>query len=150
MNFLKHFHDKKVPATPPESTSDSIEPKTANDTAPHKLTRGGRNLIILGVASILIAILATTVGLLIYHVSGDIYLDRSRPGFLPDEEEVEQNIEQKPAEYQFESSGKLTPETIDEYIEHYNKELQAIDAYEKPFDENVLSDEYLGIPSDSD
>ena len=56
-----------------------------------KMTHGGRNLVILGVAATVIAIITTGVSLLIYHNSGDIYLDRSRPGFLPDEEEAEED-----------------------------------------------------------
>ena len=50
------------------------------------MTTGGRNLVLLGVGSILIAFIMTGVSLAVYHNSGDIYLDRSRPGFLPDEE----------------------------------------------------------------
>ena len=51
------------------------------------LTPGARNLIILGVAAVLIAITTTSVALAIYYFSGDYILDRSRPGFLPDAEE---------------------------------------------------------------
>ena len=42
------------------------------------------------------------------------------------------------------NSGKST---VEEYLEKMQVEVQAIDAYEKPFDENVLSDERLGIPN---
>ena len=35
--------------------------------------------------------------------------------------------------------------TIEEYLEKIQVEVRAIDAYEKPFDENVLLDERLGI-----
>ena len=111
-----------------------------------KMAHGGRNLVILGVVSTAIAIVATGVSLLIYHNSGDIYLDRSRPGYLPDEEEIEEEGE-KEEEYIFEKSGKLTAEVIEEYLEKIKVEMNAIDAYEEPFDENVLSDERLGIPS---
>lgn len=110
-----------------------------------KMTHGGRNLVILGIASTVIAIVTTGVSLLIYHNSGDIYLDRSRPGYLPDEDEIEEG-ENEEEEYSFEKSGKLTMETIEEYLEKLQVEVRAVDAYEKPFDENVLSDERLGIP----
>ena len=56
-----------------------------NDTKQKKPILGGRNLLILGIISVLIAVTTTGVSLAIYHYSGDIYLDRSRPGFLPDE-----------------------------------------------------------------
>lgn len=111
-----------------------------------KMTHGGRNLVILGIASTLIALITTGVSLVVYHNSGDIYLDRSRPGYLPDEEEIEEEGE-KEEEYIFEKTGKLTAAIIEEYLEKMQVEVRAIDAYEKPFDENVLSDERLGIPN---
>lgn len=111
-----------------------------------KMTHGGRNLVILGIASTLIALITTGVSLVVYHNSGDIYLDRSRPGYLPDEEEIEEEGE-KEEEYIFEKTGKLTAAIIEEYLEKMQVEVRAIDAYERPFDENVLSDERLGIPN---
>ncbi len=111
-----------------------------------KMTHGGRNLVILGIASTLIALITTGVSLVVYHNSGDIYLDRSRPGYLPDEEEIEEEGE-KEEEYIFEKTGKLTAAIIEEYLEKMQVEVRAIDAYEKPFDENVLSDDRLGIPN---
>ena len=53
------------------------------------MNKGGKNLVILGILAIFIAILTSSISLIIYHNSGDIYLDRSRPGFLPDEKEEE-------------------------------------------------------------
>ena len=107
-------------------------------------TDGGRNLVLLGVASIVVSMATTGVSLAIYHNSGDIYLDRSRPGYLPDEQEIEE--EDKQEQYIFDKTGKITMEVIDEYLERLQVDVRAIDAYEKPFDENVLSDEKLGIP----
>ena len=111
-----------------------------------KIMHGGRNLVILGVVSTVLAVMTTGVSLAIYHNSGDIYLDRSRPGYLPDEEEIENEEENEVEEYSFEKSGKLTVEILAEYLERLQAEIKAIDAYEQPFDENVLSDERLGIP----
>lgn len=109
-----------------------------------RMTRGGRNLMILGVVSTVIAVVTTCLSLLIYHNSGDIYLDRSRPGFLPDDEEIkESEIEEE--DYSFEKSGKLTAETLVEYLEKLNVDVKAIDSYEKPFSEDALSDGSLGI-----
>ena len=114
-----------------------------------KLERGGRNLVILGVASVLIAAATTSVALAIYHNSGDIYLDRSRPGFLPDEEEVEdENDKGDEEEYDFAKDGQLTQEDMDEFVKHLKEEIQAIDDYKNPFGEGVLSDERLGIPAE--
>lgn len=109
------------------------------------MTRGGRNLVILGIAASLVAVATTGVSLAIYHNSGDIYLDRSRPGFLPDDEEVEQEVDTEEEEYEFEKSGPVTKEILDEYIEKLEAEIKAIDAYKNPFDASALSDEKLGI-----
>lgn len=111
-----------------------------------KQTHGARNLVLLGVLAIVIAGATTGVSLAIYHNSGDIYLDRSRPGFLPDEEEIEEDENEETEDYSFDKSGKITAEVLDEYLRELSEEVEAIDAYEKPFDESVLSDESLGIP----
>lgn len=111
-----------------------------------KMNKGGRNLAILGVLSVVIATATTGVSLAVYHSSGDIYLDRSRPGYLPDEGEIEKEGE-KESEYIFEKSGKIGREVIEEYLESLGEEVKAIDAYEKPFGQDALSDERLGIPA---
>ncbi len=108
---------------------------------------GGNNLVLLGLASIVISAATTGVSLAIYHNSGDIYLDRSRPGYLPDEKEIEEENDKQEEEYVFEKSGKITMDVIDEYLEKIQVDVRALDTYEKPFDENLLSDERLGIPS---
>ncbi len=114
-----------------------------------KITRGGRNLILLGVLSVLIAGATTGVSLAIYHNSGDIYLDRSRPGFLPDQEEIEQEEENEPdVIYDYATEGDVTVEGLTEYLEKLDLEIKLIDAYEKPFDMEILSDEHFGIPTE--
>ena len=89
--------------------------------------------------------MTTIVSLVIYHNSGDIYLDRSRPGFLPDEEEIEEESEKEEA-YDFEKSGPINKEVLEEYLENIQMEVDAIDAYERPFNEERLSDKRFGIP----
>lgn len=121
-----------------------IVEKTIDKPKKGRFSKGGKNLVILGVLSALVAIITTSVSLIIYHNSGDIYLDRSRPGFLPDEEEIEENIEEK-NDFNFEKSGKLIVQDIKEYLAGVEAEMKAIDAYEDPFGEKVLSDENLGI-----
>ena len=110
-----------------------------------KMNRGGRNLIILGVAAVLIAAITSGVSLVIYHNSGDIYLDRSRPGFLPDEEEIEEETEDE-EEYSFSKTGPIDLTVLEEYLNELQVEVEAVDAYEKPFEEKILSDESFGIP----
>ncbi|MBQ3465248.1 hypothetical protein IJH15_03510 [Candidatus Saccharibacteria bacterium] len=113
------------------------------------MTRGGRNLVLLGIGAIIVTFILTGVSLAIYHNSGDIYLDRSRPGFLPDEEELEKK-EVVEEEYEFSKSGKISEDVLDEYLEHLNDEVKTIDSYKEPFNADLLSDESLGIPKNSE
>ena len=124
--------------------------KSRKNKAPkEKMQKGSRNLVILGILSTLIALTTTGVALAIYHNSGDIYLDRSRPGYLPDEEEIEQ-VENEPdkEEYELNKDAQVTDEAIDEFLQKLQEEIDAINAYEKPFGSEILSDEQLGIPSE--
>ena len=107
------------------------------------MTSGGRNLIILGAASILVAVATTGVSLAIYHNSGDIYLDRSRPDYLPDEDESSDVVVE--GNYTMEDSGPITTGILDEYLEAFRLEVSAVDAYVEPFSASTLSDEKLGI-----
>lgn len=108
------------------------------------MTKGGRNLVILGVASVLIAMATTGVSLAIYHYSGDIYLDRSVPGFLPDKEEIEEEAEEE-LDYDFAKTGAVNGAVIDEYLEKLRVEVKALDSYDAPFGVEALSDEKMGI-----
>ena len=108
------------------------------------MTKGWRNLVLLGTIAILIASFATGISLAIYHNSGDIYLDRSRPGFLPDEEEIGLDEVQK-ENFEFSKSGKITNEVLGEYVKALEAEVEIIDSFEKPFSAEALSDERLGI-----
>ena len=45
-------------------------------TEKRRLHRGGRNLLLLGLGSVVIALITTSISLAIYHNSGDIYIDR--------------------------------------------------------------------------
>ena len=120
--------------------------RRSRKTPKEKMQKGALNLVILGVLSTVIAVATTSVALAIYHNSGDIYLDRSRPGYLPDEEEIEQG-ENEPEEedYEFNKDATLTEAEIDEFLSELQEEIDAINAYEKPFGAEILSDEHLGI-----
>ena len=110
-----------------------------------KSKSGGRNLTILALASIFITLGLTTASLAIYHYSGDIYLDRSRPGYLPDTEEVEEYEEDEEGDYIFEKNGPLTPEALDEYLKKLQIEVDAINEYQDPFGAEALSDKQFGL-----
>lgn len=109
------------------------------------MTKGGRNLLILGICSVAVALITTGVSLAVYHYSGDIYLDRSRPGYLPDEEEIKEEIVEE-KNYQFSETGSITEKAIDEYLQNLQYESDLVKSYEKPFDAAALSNESLGIP----
>ena len=112
--------------------------------------RGGFNLVLMGIIAIVIAMTTTGISMAIYHNSGDIYLDRSRPGFLPNEEEIEETDDDEKSEYDFSKIDKLNAETVKEYLENVKKEIEEIDSYKNPFGEEVLSEEYLGIQVDEE
>ena len=107
--------------------------------------KGARNLIILLSIAIFIALSLTTVSLAVYHYSGDIYLDRSRPGYLPDTEEVETEEDAEEGDYKFEKSGAITKEVLDEYLKKLNIEVEALDQYQNPFNDEALSNEHFGL-----
>lgn len=110
-------------------------------------TRGGRNLMILGVGAILITVITTVASLTIYRVSGDIYLDRSRPGYLPDEDEATDTAETN-TNYTFSDSGTLTSEDLSEYLKELKKVDDRLNNFTDPYSPTPLSDESLGIPSE--
>lgn len=110
-----------------------------------KSKSGGRNLTILALVSIFITLGLTATSLAIYHYSGDIYLDRSRPGYLPDTEEVEEEEGDEEGDYTFEKNGPLTPEVLDEYLKKLQIEVDAINEYQDPFGVDALSDKQFGL-----
>ena len=124
---------------------DSENNRRSNSRLVGRKRGGGTNLVLLGVISIALAVVATSVSLIIYHNSGDIYLDRSRPGFLPDEEEAQEEKTEE-EEYSFSRNGKITGEVLDELLKNLDIEIQAVDAHNDQFNGTALSDELLGIP----
>lgn len=110
-------------------------------------TRGGRNLTILGIGAILIAGITTGISLAIYRASGDIYLDRSRPGYLPDEDEVEADTDTA-SNFTFAENGPLTASDLDEYLKAIHTMDARLKNLDDPFSPVPLSDESLGIPSE--
>lgn len=109
-----------------------------------KFPSGSRNLVLLGLGAILITLITTFISLKIYHDSGDIYLDRSRPGFLPEKDEAEK--EKDPADFKFSDSGIITPAVLDEYLENLKTEINRLNDFsDDPFSPAPLSDETLGF-----
>ncbi len=111
-----------------------------------KMSSGGRNLMRLGLIATLITILTTTISLAIYHNSGDIYLDRSRPGFLPEKHEVKSD-DQPEKTYSFPESGNLDSKTLEEFRENFEKTLEDTKNLKDPFSADNLSDDFVGLKS---
>lgn len=111
------------------------------------MTHGSRNLITLGIGALAFAGITTSVSLAIYKASGDIYLDRSRPGYLPDEVEVTEE-KQDDTNFVFSDSGTLTTQDLDDYLEALKTINERLNNYPDAYAPAPLSDESLGIPSE--
>ena len=109
-----------------------------------KMSSGGRNLMRLGLLATIITVFTTSVSLIIYHNSGDIYLDRSRPGFLPEKHEVDHN-DQVEKTYSFPESGNLDAKVLEEFRENFQKTLEETKKIKDPFSADNLSDEFVGL-----
>ena len=109
-----------------------------NNEQPH----GGRNLAILGLTAALIALTTSGISLYLYHASGDIYLDRSRPGYLPEKDEQSTGE----TEYIFSDTGDLTEDVLEEFITHLDETIDHAKSITSPFAEKSISDDTLGIP----
>ena len=108
------------------------------------LQKNSKNLLLLGLGATLITVIMTSISLKIYHDSGDIYLDRSRPGFLPETEEVEE--EKDDIDYVFPDSGSIDAEVLEEYLDNIKTELDRLNDFSSdPFSEELLSDKSLGL-----
>ncbi len=105
------------------------------------ISRGGRNLILLGLGAITIAIITVTISLSIYHNSGDIYIDSSRPGYESDKKLPETDK----TDYTFPDSGTITSENIDQFLTEFEEVTTSIQSLPEPFSEKALSDETLDI-----
>ncbi|MBQ9019997.1 hypothetical protein IJ096_01605 [Candidatus Saccharibacteria bacterium] len=140
---------QKAPESQPQSTPSKKPTPPALSKQPSKKPadppKETPNLIILGIGATLLALITTSVSLYVYHASGDIYLDRSRPGFLPDEAEAEE-LESQTDNYRFQDTGPTDQKTLEEYlnrIKDYQKDLSDLP---DPYPASSLSDRSLGIP----
>ncbi len=122
----------------PQVSTTAPAPKTPQPD------HGSRNLIILGVGAILISAITTCVSLFIYWQTGDIYLDRSRPGYLPDPEEVKD--EPEPVSFEFPETGPVDRAELDRYLDELKTVNQHLKNISDPYAAIPLSDESLGIP----
>ena len=113
--------------------------------APSKKVHGGRNLIILGFGAAVIAFISTAASLFIYHETGDVYLDRSRPGYIFEDEKHNADDDKKE---QFPNDGPVTAETLDHYLRELDDAAGRIEELSDDFSSEPLSDESLDIVND--
>ena len=112
---------------------------------PEKKINGGRNLIILGLGAVAIALLTTAVSLQIYRETGDIFLDRSRPGYIFENEKHNVEDDQKET---FSNEGEITTKAIDEYIKELTTVTERIQDSANDYSAEPLSDDTLGITAE--
>ena len=130
-----------MPESEQQTTPSVEEPKKVN---------GGRNLIILGVFAIFVALVTTSFSLWVYR-QNDIYLDRSRPGFISEGEKSEEESIEK-----FSEDGEITADVLDKYLEELNYVSGKINDLSDAFapgpldDKNFLFDENEEESADSD
>lgn len=106
--------------------------------------RGNRNLILLGAGALILTAATTSISLWIYRSSGDIYLDRSRPGYLPDEEEANEETGVN-NNFTFSDTGALNKQELGEYLDELKKLNERLQALPDPYAPDPLSDQSLGI-----
>ena len=103
---------------------------------------GGRNLMILGLVATVIAIITTAVSLFVYRATGDIYLDRSRPGYISEDEKDDKQYE---AKENISTEGEVNKDTVDEYLNQLDSVRGRIDSLANSFDPDPLNDDALTI-----
>lgn len=113
----------------------------ASDDEPF-LKPGGRNLLLLCLTGIVMAIASTGISLAIYKGTGDIYLDRSRPGYISDDEVHDTADDSKES---FSSDGEITKDVLDEYSKEINEIYNRLESSSEVFSDKALSGETLGI-----
>lgn len=114
--------------------------------AEKKPIRGGRNLTILGFGAVLIALITTSISLYFYS-KGDIYIDRSRPGYIS-EDEKHNDADDKKEDYS--NEGAITEKSIDEYLNDLDSVSERIEASQNDFGPDPLSDINLMITSNDE
>lgn len=107
-----------------------------------KVIHGGRNLVLLGISSIVIALITTSISIFIYRYTGDIYLDRSRPGYIA---EGEKRDDEDDSKEDFSNEGEVDKKALEEYLKELESIQGRINAHENNFDAEPLTDDALGI-----
>lgn len=100
---------------------------TRDDTAPQGFWAEHRFLLLITV-TLVVSFMLVCVSLYMYTASGAIQLDLSRPGY----QSVSNQVERESPISGFSPSGLVTVETIDEFLELYDEQIEtakSVDAY---------------------
>ncbi len=98
-----------------------------------------QRLLVLVVGSIVLALVLVMVAMALYASSGSAQLDISRPGYKSVQDQVQPSTFES-----FPASGEVDSDTIDEFLELYDRETMRVDS-EGVFETSALEDEALGI-----
>lgn len=113
-----------------------------NEDQEPKTIRGGRNLIILGFSVTVIAIISTAISLHIYRETGDVYLDRSRPGYIFEDEKHDTDDDKKEL---FSADGEVDASVLDQYLKEFDTVMDRIEDASNDFSPEPISNESLSI-----
>jgi hypothetical protein len=117
--------------------------KDGQDDKVEKINRGGRNLAVLGTLAVVVALISSIISVNIYYVTGDIFLDRSRPGFIFEDEKDEAGTGD--ASFKFSPDGGIEEGDLSEYLKEFDKVVEDIQNASGAFSPDALSDEALRI-----
>ncbi len=113
-----------------------------NEDQEPKTIHGGRNLIILGFSVAVIAIISTAISLHIYRETGDVYLDRSRPGYIFEDEKHDTDDDKKEL---FSADGEVDASVLDQYLKEFDTVMDRIEDASNDFSPEPISNESLSI-----
>ncbi|MBP5633847.1 hypothetical protein J6X13_02845 [Candidatus Saccharibacteria bacterium] len=113
-----------------------------NEDQEPKTIHGGRNLIILGFSVAVIAIISTAISLHIYRETGDVYLDRSRPGYIFEDEKHDTDDDKKEL---FSADGEIDASVLDQYLKEFDTVMDRIEDASNDFSPEPISNESLSI-----
>lgn len=94
--------------------------------------------------SIIVALLLVLIAMALYASSGAAQLDLSRPGY----KSVQGQLDQTDSFVSFPADGSVTTDTLDKFLELYNKQVRPVDN-NNVFSPNALSEQILGIDDPS-
>jgi hypothetical protein len=118
-------------------------PKRPETTRFERLTTpNSKNLLVLAVCIFVIPFITVTASLIIYNLSGDKYLDRSRPGYMPEQAEATSDSSNAPS---FSDSGPIDHETLDHYLGDLDRLTRDLHPDEPFFSEAPLTNDSLGL-----